>query len=708
MTEPLILRADGTALVLDPDGPGLPRVLHWGPALGPLDGVTTEALAAAWRPARLGSSPPLPPVLSLLPGEHEGWQGRPGVAGHRDGRMPHLRLLRTGGIETDPAAGSVLIRAEDAEAGVATVTELRLEPQGVVRLRHTLTNLGEEPWTAVAPLTLLPVPDHAGELMDWTGRWGRERHPQRSPFHQGIRSLESRRGRTGHGATGLLVAGTPGFGFRHGEVWAVHLAWSGNHQHYAERLAEGWSVIGAGELLAPGEVRLAPGESYESPWAFFVYSEHGLDGASARLHRWLRARPGHPRSPRPVVLNTWEAVYFDQRPDHLLSLAERAAHIGVERFVLDDGWFRGRRDDSAGLGDWYVAEDVWPKGLHPLADRVRELGMQFGLWVEPEMVNLDSDLARAHPEWLLAAPGRTPREWRRQHTLDLAVPEAFAHILDRLDALVTEYRIDYLKWDHNRDLLEAVHDGGAGVREQTLAVYRLLDRLRERHPRLEIESCSSGGARIDLGILARSDRVWASDTNDPLDRQDIQRWLSVLVPPELIGSHVGPPVAHVTGRAAGLPFRAATALFCHAGLEWDLTTCDPAELDYLRLWLAEYKRLRPLLHTGEVVRIDPGHRPELLVHGVVAADRSHALFAGVTTATSPYVAPPRLRLAGLDEHAVYDVTPLTRLTAPDRRFRQPSWADGGTTLPGALLMRAGLAAPLLNPSQAMLVELRAR
>ncbi|MFC7582772.1 alpha-galactosidase [Nonomuraea antimicrobica] len=430
---------------------------------------------------------------------------------------------------------------------------------------------------------------------------------------------------------------------------------------------------------------------------------------SDRLHRWLRARPGHPRTPRPVVLNTWEAVYFDQRPDHLLTLAERAAEIGVERFVLDDGWFHGRGNDTAGLGDWHVAKDTWPEGLNPLADRVRELGMEFGLWVEPEMVNLDSDLARAHPDWLLAAPGRTPREWRHQHVLDLAVPDAFEHILGRLDALVSEYGVGYLKWDHNRDLLEAVHDGGPGVRAQTLALYRLLDRLRERHPRLEIESCSSGGARIDLGILARTDRVWASDTNDPLDRQDIQRWLSVLVPPELIGSHIGPPTAHVTGRAADLPFRAATALFGHAGLEWDLTTCSPEELAYLRRWTEAYKRLRPLLHGGEVVRVDPGHRPELLTHGVVSADRRHALFACVATATSPYVAPPRLRLAGLDEHATYHVTPLTDLTAaPDRRFRQPAWSAAGTTLPGALLTRAGLAAPLLNPSQAMLIELRAR
>ena len=266
--------------------------------------------------------------------------------------------------------------------------------------------------------------------------------------------------------------------------------------------------------------------------------------------------------PRPVVLNTWEAVYFDHRLDRLTALADTAAELGVERFVLDDGWFRHRRDDTAGLGDWYVDEDVWPDGLHPLVNHVRGLGMEFGLWVEPEMVNPDSDLARAHPEWVREAP-----PWRNQQVLDIAQPDAYAYLLERLDALVSEYAIDFLKWDHNRDLVGGAH-------AQTLAAYRLLDELRERHPALEIESCSSGGSRVDLGILARTDRVWASDTNDALERQAIQRWTQLLLPPELVGSHVGPPRAHTTGRTHDLSFRVATALFGHFGIEWDINARD--------------------------------------------------------------------------------------------------------------------------------------
>ena len=345
------------------------------------------------------------------------------------------------------------------------------------------------------------------ELLDLSGRWGRERSPQRRGFTVGVHLREGRRGRTGADAATVLHAGTPGFGFAQGEVWGVHTGWSGNHTHYAERLATGEQVVGGGELLLPGEVVLTEGESYTSPWVYGSYGT-GLDAVARRFHRYLRSRPQHPATPRPVTLNTWEAVYFDHRLEPLVELAEKAAAIGVERFVLDDGWFGSRRDDHAGLGDWWVSPEVWPQGLHPLVDRVTQLGMQFGLWVEPDMVNLDSDIARAHPEWVMATGGRTPVPSRHQQVLNLGIPECYAHIRDALFAILAEYDIAYLKWDHNRDLVDAGShpDGRPGVHAQTLAVYRLLDELRAAHPRLGIESCSSGGGRVDLGILQRTDR----------------------------------------------------------------------------------------------------------------------------------------------------------------------------------------------------------
>ena len=204
--------------------------------------------------------------------------------------------------------------------------------------------------------------------------------------------------------SGLRASGSPS-----GEIWAVHVAWSGNHTHYAERLSTGEQVIGGGELLLPGEVVLAQGESYASPWVYGSYGT-GLDEVARRFHRYLRSRRQHPSSDRPVTLNVWEAVYFDHDLERLVELAEVAAEIGVERYVLDDGWFGARRHDRAGLGDWTVSTDVWPDGLHPLVDKVTGLGMQFGLWFEPEMINLDSDAARAHPEWVMATGQRTAGE----------------------------------------------------------------------------------------------------------------------------------------------------------------------------------------------------------------------------------------------------------------------------------------------------------
>ncbi|WP_159944824.1 MULTISPECIES: alpha-galactosidase [unclassified Nocardiopsis] len=706
------LRAAGTALILGVPGDGLPHVLHWGADLPDTDG-----LAAAAAPGAAHNGLDEPRWVSLVPTQGEGWRGHPGIAGHHEGRTTFprwtVRECSAAPLEgTEPGTGGSLTVLADSP-GLELRCELRMEASGLVRARHTVTNTDADPWTLDSLLVALPLPREAREVLDLTGRWCRERAPQRHDPGTGTRLRASRRGRTGHDAPLLLTAGTPGFGFRHGEVWGVHTAWSGDHVHLAERLPEAAGqadgVIAGGELLHPGEVRLARGESYTTPWVLLSWSDRGLDGMSARLHRWLRARPGHPSSPRPVVLNTWEAVYFDHDLDTLTRLADTAADIGVERFVLDDGWFRGRRDDTAGLGDWTVDPRVWPGGLHPLFDHVRARGMQVGLWVEPEMVNPDSDLVRAHPEWVLAEEGHLPPPSRHQQVLDLSRPEAFRYVFDRLDALVTEYRPDYLKWDHNRDLLEPVHapTGGAGTHRQTLAVYALLDRLRERHPGLEVESCSSGGGRVDLGILERADRVWASDTNDPLERLALQRWTALLLPPELVGSHVGGPVAHTTGRAADLSLRCLTSLFSHAGIEWDITGCTGDELRTLAAWIGLYKELRPLLHSGEAVHADPVDPAEQL-DGVVAPDGSEAVFRYARLATSERALPGRVRLPGLRPDRRYRLVRRGEAGPPSTTERlPPAWfTEGETTAPGSVLARSGIQLPNLNPSQALLLHLK--
>jgi alpha-galactosidase len=550
------------------------------------------------------------------------------------------------------------------------------------------------------------------DVLDFTGRWANEAQAQRHPISQGIWLREQRRGRTGPDTPLVMFAGTDGFRARQGEVWGVHLGWSGDQRYLVQRLNTGTTLLGAGEILAAGEVILGPGDAVTTPWVYAVYSDRGIDGATARLHSMLRRRPGHPKNPRPVLLNIWEAVTFDQSFERVAKLADIAAEIGVERFVIDDGWFGSRRDATSGLGDWYVSRDVWPDGLGPIADHVRSLGMQFGLWFEPEMVNPDSDLARAHPDWVMGTAGRMPPTGRNQQVLDVSHPEAFEYVLERVSSLVSECGIDYIKWDHNRDLADPVHRSGPGagrpaVREQTLATYRIMDELRRRHPSLEIESCAGGGSRIDLGILERTDRVWASDCIDPIERSRIVPGLATLLPLELIGSHVASGRSHTTGRQHDLPLRLGVALFGHQGLEWDLTETTGQEREWLAQWVALAKSLRPLVHTGELVRPDRPSDPGTTLYGVVAQDRSEALFILLRSHTDPEWEPAPLRFDGLDPARRYKLTRVSlpgepALAADDPR-RLVSLDD--PIVPGSLLVGAGVVAPYLQPEEAALFHL---
>jgi len=716
------LRAGGVSLVLRLAGGRLPAVVHWGADLGDLDDDALAALALATAPQPFGYPVDGPMPVSLLPEASAGWPGLQGVTGHRAGAAPAPRFVVTG-VETvelpAPWASGVVVTAADEDAGLALRLEVEQARSGLVRLRAAVRSTSgptvepTAPYDLAGVLPALPVPARAVELLDVTGHQLRERSPQRLPFVHGRHERGSLRGRPGFDSGFLLCAGEPGFGDRHGEVWAVHVGWSGNQRMVAERSPHGVALLAAGEALLPGEVRLGAGEEYVSPWTYGVHGV-GLDGVRARVHDWLRARPRHPRAPRPVVVNTWEAVTFDHDLGRLTALAEAAAAAGAERFVLDDGWFGARRDDGAGLGDWVVSPDVWPGGLWPLVDRVRALGMDVGLWVEPEMVNPDSDLARAHPEWLLTGAGGRPLgPARRQQVLDLAHPGAYAHVRDQLDALLEEYPIASLKWDHNRELVGAGHapSGRAAAHRQTLALYRLLDELRARHPGLEIETCASGGARVDLGILERTDRVWASDSTDAHERQQIQRWTGLLVPPEMLGAHVSAPVAPTSGRALPLDFRAATALFGHLGIEWDLTEAAPEERARVGAWVVYAKEVRPLLHGGAAVHAehpDPAYR----LHGVVAPGGDDALFAWVCTATSDTWPPGAVPLPGLDRRRTYRV----RLDGPARTLDGVAarwgttlpWVEaGGVTLPGAVLGDVGLAMPVLDPDRAVLLRVTA-
>jgi len=708
----LQLRANGVGLVVDCTGTILPRVLHWGPDLGELEPDELEDLRRTSEPPLVSAQADIVVPLSLLPEQSAGWLGTPGLTGHRGGAdfstaFTVMRVEHEVPADDRVVAHRVSIAAEDAVAGLSLVLSLEMLTSGLVRLQGEVTNTGLGLFDLTSLDLALPVPAEANELLDLTGRHLRERAQQRGPFTLGTHLRESRRAR-GHDASLIMAAGTQGFGWRSGEVRAIHVAWSGNSRTLAERTNLGISLLAGGELLLAGEVRLAEDENYTGPWVYGSVGV-GLDEMAGRFHTFLRSRPEHPHSPRPVLINVWEAVYFDHDLDRLKELADLAASVGVERYVLDDGWFSSRRDDTSGLGDWVVSKDVWPDGLGPIVDHVQGLGMQFGLWFEPEMVNPDSDLARAHPEWILATGGRLPAPARHQQVLDLAHEGAYAHVRDQILAILDEYPIDYIKWDYNRDLVEAGHQptGRAGVHEQTLAVYRLIDEIRAAHPSLEIESCAGGGGRADLGMLLRTDRVWTSDCIDSLERQQIEAGTSLLLPPELTGSHIASPISHTTGRAHALDFRAGTAFFSHLGIEWDITTSATAEeLERVKAWVAAHKEHRGLLHSGTVVHSDQPD-PALWVHGVVAQDRSEAVYSVVALRTGVASPPGRVRLPGLDPHTRYRVRPLPPGDTLGGRTGHGDlawWADG-VTLSGVVLDQVGVQAPVLNPEQMVLLHL---
>lgn len=725
----LALTANGVSVVLDATGGRLPAIVHWGAPLPAMGADQAFALIDAAVPVIGSNSQDVPLRVAVLPEHHRGWTGRPGLSGSRSGRewSPAFRVTSVlmDGVPVrgyvSGGAANIEYRAVDDEAQLGLSLVVQLLDTGLLRTRATVTNLAEAPYTVDGLTPALPVPADAAELLDFAGRHNQERVPQRTAFHTGLHLRENRKGRTGADSAFVLHAGAAGFGFAAGRVHAVHTAWSGNHVHYAERMLTGECLLAGGELLLPGEIRLGKGESYSSPWLYGSFGE-GLDEVARRFHRHLRARSRPVSAQRPVTLNVWEAVYFDHDRDRLLDLADRAAEVGVERFVLDDGWFGARRHDRAGLGDWVVADEVWPEGLHPLVERVSKLGMQFGLWFEPEMVNPDSDVARAHPEWIMSARPEWPVESRHQQVLNLAIPGAYAHVKGQIMALLDEYAISYVKWDHNRDLIEAGNqtDGGRpGVHAQTLAFYRLLDEIRAAHPDLEIESCSSGGARVDLEVLERADRVWVSDNIDPHDRQRMLAWTGQLVPPEYLGSHIASGRSHVTGRIHDLGFRAGTAIFGHLGIEWDLASATAAEMAQLRAWITFYKVHREFLLSGDLVRMDDlgdGAGGAVHLHGVVAPDRSRALFA-FAPADSLYPNPaPRLRFRGLDPARAFRVRPVLVGSVPSG-LQPPRWWGGdpsasgsvrldadypGAVFLGAALEHTGVAAPIVHPDQVVL------
>ena len=696
----LLLDAGGTSFLLDIRGADQPVPTYWGPRLPWETPQTLEAALTANRAQRVSGGTDAPAPLTLLPQQSSGWLDALGLSGHRQG-VGFASKLKTMAVETDGENATIWL--QDPETALTLKVELTIEPSGLLRQRLTLTNEGESDYTLDNLSMVFPLPPSATEVLDTTGHHLRERSPQRHDITTGTYMRESFRGRPGADSTLFMAAGPKGFGFEHGLTHAVHLAWSGNSRVGVTRTTSAETFFTVGELLMPGEIILAPGQSYETPWAFAAWGE-GLNAVSKQFHDYVRTRESHPQRPRPVTLNTWEAVYFDHNLEKLSELADVASEVGTERFVLDDGWFLGRRDDTRGLGDWYVDEAVWPDGLQPLITKVEDSGMEFGLWVEPEMVSPDSDLARNHPDWILKGRQDLPVSARQQQVLDLTNPEAYDYIRERLLALLDEYNIAYLKWDHNRDLLEAGSGGAPRFHEQTKALYRLLSDLKETHPELEIESCASGGARVDLGIADYTDRFHTSDSLDPTERLVNQRYTGVVIPPELLSAHLTTPTVHSSKRQVSVDYSAAVALLGHFGIEWDLTTADEPTLARVREAVTLWKENRDLISTGTVIHADLAD-PSLDVRGVVSEDQAEGLFTITQVTSSPFHPVGNVHFPGLREDAQYALSVLADGSEAGPGQSPLPWTQETLVLTGQALSDIGVRAPAQFPQTSTIVKL---
>lgn len=707
-----VLHGTHSSVVLEVRPDEAPLWRYWGPRL-PDHCVPLAPLrdGRAIPPSSMEFDQP----LTVAPTFGVGWYGQSALLAHRGGQQ-FAQQFNSCSINTLEPGQSIAIHLTDSVAQLRLVLHLALDAHDVLQLRSELFNDGADVldvhWLAAGTV---PLPGDAQGVRSFAGQWANEFQLQVDALSRSLWQRENRRGRTSHDSFPGAVVTIPGATPHTGTVYGAHLAWSGNHRQAIEWLHDGQYQWQMGEWLAPGEVRLATGESLQTPTLFASCSTQGLNGLAANFHATVRSRlpwPGGRMRPRPVHLNTWEAVYFDHRTEDIRALAAAAASVGVERFVLDDGWFQGRHSDQAALGDWWPDAGKYPHGLQPLANHVNELGMEFGLWVEPEMVNPDSQLFRTHPDWALQLEGRPLLTMRNQLVLDVARPEVADYLFTQLDTLLQNVPIAYLKWDMNRDLTTAGNAlGRPAYRSFVHALYALLDRVRAAHPQLEIESCASGGARLDLGVLAHTHRVWTSDCNDALSRVTIQRGALQFLPPEILGAHIGPAPAHTTGRSQSLNFRAGVALSGHLGIEADVRRLSDEERMALGRWVGLYKQLRNRLHTGQVWLGEAGDGVLWQVHGDAHA-REVLLLVYRTTPTSHRNTPP-LRLPMLRPAAHYTIERLDP-TPPDwtsSPLNDAALAAGAQqvlppTAHGAWLAGVGLPLPRMNAESALIYRLR--
>jgi alpha-galactosidase len=641
---------------------------------------------------RLGAHDVVPPAHSLpemasfdspyttTPQEYAGWGAglftEPALKvtfadGNRDLVLHFVRATKN-------TPQSVDVQLKDISREIYVTLRYSIDPDtGILARSADIENREKQPvvieQAAAAQWTLPPARYTLSYL---TGRWAGEWTLNQEPILGGARVIESRRGTTGHQANPWFAisrddsdstTGPPHAGEEHGEVWFGALAWSGSWRFTIEHTQLDAVRVTGGFNPFDFGYKLKPGEHLETPVFYGGHSDHGLGGASRLLHRFEIAHilPQSPDpKPRPVIYNSWEATEFRVSEAGQMALAEKAASIGVDRFVMDDGWFGQRKDDHAGLGDWYVNSEKFPHGLKPLIDKVHSLGMDFGLWVEPEMINPDSDLYRKHPEWVLNFPGRPRSESRNQLVLNLARPEVRDYVEGFLDKILTENDIAFLKWDYNRNWSEPGW-GAVPVEEQKRVyvefirnLYSILADLRKKHPKVEIESCSGGGGRVDLGILRYTDEVWTSDNTDPFDRLSMQDGFTYAYTPQIMMAWVTDSPHWLNNkRSTSLVYRILSSMQGSLGIGANLDHWTAEDFATAKRLIAAYHSVQKTIVRGDLFRlISPRDASQFSATQTVSPDKNQSVVFAFANATQEERGFPLLQLQGLDPTADYKLS----------------------------------------------------
>jgi alpha-galactosidase len=666
-----VFRLDGghVSYVFGVNPRGELQQLYWGGRLAAADSFSQAAPLPEW--ASFDSS------YSNTPQEYAGWGAglfvEPALKvsfadGNRDLVLHYLSHTAT--------ANGFEVVLKDISREIYVTLHYTIDPEsGILARSATIQNRETQPVTveqAAAAAWALP-PGHY-TLNYLTGRWAGEWNLTQEAISPGARVIESRRGSTGHQANPwfAIAAGQPEqVSEDHGEVWFGALGWSGSWRIAVEqdqldeiRVTGGFNPFDFGYVLHPGE-------SLETPVFYGGYSASGLGGASRLLHRYElhrilpHAAPAGAPKPRPVIYNSWEATEFNVNEAGQMALAEKAAALGIDRFVMDDGWFGQRKDDHAGLGDWYVNPEKFPHGLKPLIDKVHALGMDFGLWVEPEMVNPDSDLYRKHPDWVLNFPGRPRSEGRNQLVLNLARPDVRDYVFGFLDKLLSDNDIAFLKWDYNRNWSEPGWDQLPAADEKRVYVeftrnlYGILAELRQKHPKVEFESCSGGGGRVDLGILRYADEVWPSDNTDPFDRLSQQDGFTYAYTPQIMMAWVTDSPHWLNRRATSLSYRMLSSMQGSLGIGANIAAWSPEEFALAKRLIAAYRQVQPTIVQGELYRlISPRNGSEFSATQTVNAEKSQSVVFAFIHSTQQGRLFPRLKLKGLDPAAEYALSSI--------------------------------------------------